>query len=262
MGVSPQEKAELVAYQLKDVAQLWYTQWKRNRPVGAAHTEWEVFKSTFLDRYFPRELRVAKVEESTNLRQEFDSIKVPLLILLLSLLEMNTRRANARRMEKENVNQEAPPQAPQALIDPSAMRNDEVRLDFQMLARAFAAQANRDVVTSVNPNGNLAASRVRDFSRMNPPEFHVSKVEEDPQRFIDEVYKVLDIMGVSPQEKAELVAYRLKDVAQLWYTQWNRNRPVGVAHTEWEVFKSTFLDRYFPRELREAKVEESTNLRQ
>ena len=45
---------------------------------------------------------------------------------------------------------------------------------------------------------------------MNPPIFYGSKVEEDPQGFIDEVFKVLDAMGVSSQEKAELDAYQLK----------------------------------------------------
>ena len=41
------------------------------------------------------------------------------------------------------------------------------------------------------------ASRIMDFTRMNPPTFFGSKVEEDPQGFIDEVVKVLDSMGVS-----------------------------------------------------------------
>jgi len=36
---------------------------------------------------------------------------------------------------------------------------------------------------------------------MNPLEFHGSKVEEDPEEFIDEVYKILMIMGVTPVEK-------------------------------------------------------------
>lgn len=39
-----------------------------------------------------------------------------------------------------------------------------------------------------------------DFTRMNPPKFHGSKVEEDPQKFIDEVYKVLMIIVVKPME--------------------------------------------------------------
>ena len=48
---------------------------------------------------------------------------------------------------------------------------------------------------------------------MNPPTLYASKVEEHPQGFIDEVFKVLDAMDVSSQEKAELAAYQLKDVA-------------------------------------------------
>ncbi len=61
------------------------------------------------------------------------------------------------------------------------------------------------------------ASRVREFLRMNPPEFYGSKVEEDPRGFIDEVYKVLAIMGLTTVEKAELAAYQLRDIVQIWY---------------------------------------------
>ncbi|XP_027767754.1 uncharacterized protein LOC114074031 [Solanum pennellii] len=60
---------------------------------------------------------------------------------------------------------------------------------------------------------------------MNPPNFYGTKVEEDPQGFIDEVFKVLDYMGVSSQEKAEVSAYQLKDVAQVWYEQWKDESP-------------------------------------
>lgn len=44
---------------------------------------------------------------------------------------------------------------------------------------------------------------------------HGSKDEEDPQVFIDELYKVLMIMGVTLVENKELVAYKLKGVRQV-----------------------------------------------
>ncbi|KAH0695924.1 hypothetical protein KY289_013406 [Solanum tuberosum] len=40
------------------------------------------------------------------------------------------------------------------------------------------------------------------------------------------------------------------------------NRPIRAGPINWEVFKKAFLDRFFPREKREAKVEEFINLRQ
>lgn len=49
--------------------------------------------------------------------------------------------------------------------------------------------------------------------RMNPPKFYGSKVDEYPSGFIDEVYKVLAIIGVSSIEKVVLASYKLKYVA-------------------------------------------------
>ena len=58
------------------------------------------------------------------------------------------------------------------------------------------------------------ASRLRDFTRMNPTIFYGSMVYEDPQEFIDEVYKILCAMGLSSNENAELSLYKLKDVVR------------------------------------------------
>ena len=62
-------------------------------------------------------------------------------------------------------------------------------------------------------------SRVREFLRINLLEFDGSKVEEDPNGFIEKVYKVIAIMGVTSVEKAELDAYQLKYVSYILYEQ-------------------------------------------
>ena len=183
---------------------------------------------------------------------------------------MNTR-ANPWRAEEENVG--VPPQRLQGdqvpignqdnevPVVPPAMTNEEIRAAFLTLAHAMTAQANRDVGPRVNANESTAASRLRDFVRMNPPIFLGSRIGEDPQGFLDEIYKFVDAMGVSSREKAELASYQLKEVAQIWYTQWMANRPEEAGPIEWEGFKEAFLGKYFPLEKRECKIEESINLR-
>ena len=68
-------------------------------------------------------------------------------------------------------------------------------------------------------------------------------------------------MGVSSSEKTELATYKLKDLAQTWHVQWRDNWPLRGGPVTWEIFKATFLDRFFPREMREEKVVEFINLR-
>ena len=53
MGVTTVESAELVAYQLQNVAHAWFKQWKSERLDNAGPIEWEEFVTAFLDRFFP-----------------------------------------------------------------------------------------------------------------------------------------------------------------------------------------------------------------
>ena len=126
----------------------------------------------------------------------------------------------------------------------------------------MTTQANQEVAPLVDQNASTMVSHMRDFTRMNPPILFGSKAKEDPKDFLDEFYKILYAMGVTSNEKDELATYQLKDVAQTWYTQWKENRVLRVGPLSWEILSSTFFDRFFPREKREAKVEEFINLRQ
>lgn len=68
---------------------------------------------------------------------------------------------------------------------------------------------------------------------MNLPTFFSSKVEEGPQGFIHEVFKVRDDMCVTSLEKAELAAYQVKDMAQVLYEQWKKERLVRGGWITW-----------------------------
>ena len=96
---------------------------------------------------------------------------------------------------------------------------------------------------------------------MNPPTLYGCKVDKDPQYFIDEVYKILFAMGFSTSEKVKLSIYQLNNVAQTWYVKYKDNGPLRGGLVTLDIFKSLFLDRFFPREMKDAKVEEFINLR-
>lgn len=50
--------------------------------------------------------------------------------------------------------------------------------------------------------------------RMNPLEYHGSKVYKDSIEFFDEAYRIVNIIGVASKKKVELVAYQLKGVSK------------------------------------------------
>ena len=108
----------------------------------------------------------------------------------------------------------------QVLVNPPAMTDGDVRQSlFQMSqaviteAQVIKSQSNWEVASRENEHARTMSSRLRDFQMINPPMFFRSKVHEDPQEFLDYVYKVLFAMGVSTTDMAELDAYQLKDVS-------------------------------------------------
>jgi len=68
MSVTLVESVDLVAYQLKGVAQIWFNQLKEERVIDGGPLDWDKFKGHFLDQFFPLEMREAKVKEFINLR--------------------------------------------------------------------------------------------------------------------------------------------------------------------------------------------------
>ncbi|XP_027774287.1 uncharacterized protein LOC114077987 [Solanum pennellii] len=97
---------------------------------------------------------------------------------------------------------------------------------------------------------------------MNPPIFTGSMPVEDPHEFVKEVLKILVAMGATEIEKVELASYQLKDVTQACCKMWQDSRVLGGGLITWELFKTVFLERFFPREMREAMVDEFINFKQ
>ena len=57
----------------------------------------------------------------------------------------------------------------------------------------------------MNALESTMTSWLRDFVGMNPPTFLGSRVGDDPQKFLDGVYKVLSAIGVNSRETSCLL---------------------------------------------------------
>ncbi|XP_069145932.1 uncharacterized protein [Solanum lycopersicum] len=164
---------------------------------------------------------------------------------------MNIRRTAARRVGEEIVNVGVHPQgnqnAPQVWWgEGSLLQMDQ---DITPQAQDITAQANREVVPRENQQAGTMARRLRDFTRMNPSIYFGSKVDEDPQDFLDVIYKILLSMGVSTTEKVEFAEYKLKDVAQTWgkreskVEEFINLRQRGISVKEYSL-KFIYLSKY------------------
>ena len=104
---------------------------------------------------------------------------------------MNTRRNAGRgRGEKVVGSNQLPPQVPDAEIkmpvNPARLTDGEVRTALVQMAqaitlqaRAITTQAEQQGVPRKNPSSSTMARRLRDFTRMNPPIYTVSKIAEN-----------------------------------------------------------------------------------
>lgn len=106
------------------------------------------------------------------------------------------------------------------------------RASFNTFARGMTTQENRGDVVSLNTNVYMTETRVVVFIRMNPREFHCSRVEEDHKESTDEVYNVLMIIRRKIIKKAKLVAYPLNGISQVCFSQWNEERVVDAGPLE------------------------------
>ena len=145
---------------------------------------------------------------------------------------MNTKRKPTRRVEENEVKEMIPSQVEEVEQVPQGGQGDQVPIvgggyeppefsnrdigdSLLALARPVTTRVNLSMMPRANVVESTMTFRLRNFVRINRPIFIGFKVGEDPQEFIDEVYKIVHDMRVTSREKAELSSYQLKDVDQV-----------------------------------------------
>ncbi|XP_047250340.1 uncharacterized protein LOC124886381 isoform X2 [Capsicum annuum] len=140
--------------------------------------------------------------------------------------------------------------------------DQDLRNAVQLLSRIVVGQAQGQAIPTTGSSGaNRAASlRTQDFLKLDPPTFTESDISENPQDFIDQIQRALDVMHISSEETVELAAYRFKGKAIFWYEDWKRSRGINAPSATWKEFKEAFLDHYLPFDIRQAHADQFLNL--
>ena len=118
-----------------------------------------------------------------------------------------------------------------------------------------AAQCQPVAPDIAGPSEKPRNSRVREFLALIPPQFMGTDRREDPQHFVDQLHRIFRVMHASATESVELAAFRLRDVAVLWYESWERYREKDTSLPTWDSFTEAFIDHYLPRGIRDGRLD-------
>ena len=72
---------------------------------------------------------------------------------------------------------------------------------------------------------------------MNPPSFTGSSTTEDRENFVEEMFKVFEVIHVVNIERVELVVYQLKSVAKTLFDQRKDNKSEDAPYPSWTCFE-------------------------
>ncbi|XP_075107668.1 uncharacterized protein LOC107769422 isoform X3 [Nicotiana tabacum] len=150
---------------------------------------------------------------------------------------------------------------PAPIVPPSETGEQGMREAVQLLTRIVSIHERQLESGADARRDRIGSSTVREFLHLAPPLFTGSSSTEDPQDFIDHMYRALRVMHASVIEAVELASFRLRDVTVLWYEAWERSRGPDAPPVEWEDFSEAFLAHYLPREVREARLDHFLSLK-
>ncbi|KAL8134291.1 hypothetical protein AgCh_009363 [Apium graveolens] len=100
----------------------------------------------------------------------------------------------------------------------------------------------------------------KQFQAVKPPEFKGSVDPVEANAWLKEIEKAFDLVGAGAEQKTKFASYFLKGEANYW---WESTRALeGDEFVTWERFTELFLEKYFPRYMKNQMEIKFLNLTQ
>lgn len=135
----------------------------------------------------------------------------------------------------------------------------EMTTAMEQLTTAMVQQIQQDA----QRNQKAAESQeFFEFRSNNPTQFKGGYDPEEAEHWIQELEKIFEIMACSADRRVTYATFMLMGNAEYWWQGTRRLLEAEGREITWEVFRTRFLERYFPTSVRYAKEMEFLQLRQ
>jgi hypothetical protein len=124
------------------------------------------------------------------------------------------------------------------------------------------AQANEQATVGHRDLGEAEERRLDRFSRNSSPTFKGRYDLDGAQTSMQAMERIFRAMVTSEDQKVRLAPHMLAEEAEYWRTNAKGRLEAGGGVVTWARFKTEFLGKYFPEDLRTKKEVEFLNLKQ
>ena len=117
-------------------------------------------------------------------------------------------------------------------------------------------ETENEIMTETNVKGELP---IANFLKLKPPTFSSSSIGGDPEAFIQEIEKRLELVTEDKYHWIKLKGFKLEGSAAIWYEIHIK----GILGTlTWNKFIELFYERFLPLSMRELKARQFEELKQ
>jgi len=143
-----------------------------------------------------------------------------------------------------------------------ASRNDVGIAEALTAVAQVLAQAQGNGGHGHQDHGGVEERRLDRFMRNNPPTFNGRFDPEGAQTWMQGVDRIFRGMVTSDDQKVRLATHILTEEDEYWWAGTKRRIEDSGEVVTWVRFKSEFMRKYFPEDLRNKKEVEFLNLKQ